>query len=254
MKFSTYCLLISVPVASVVGLAGCGGGDTQDRLDVADPAVRFVHASPLAPGVTLYRDAVAQADATNVAYKFASNYFDVETRVSQWAVKTAQGNASIGDISIDAKRGNKYTIVVLPSSSTENSIYEIRDPYNKSLTSNKAKLRIMNASFNASNVDLYINALGTDITAASITPAIASTAYKTSGPATGNDSLDIESGTYKMAVTTAGTKIVLFQGSFTIEKNNDILLLTVPSSILPGAIKTLMKIEGVAGTTELPAM
>ncbi len=254
MKFSTYCLLISVPVVSAFGLAGCGGGDTQDRLDVADPAVRFVHASPLAPRVTLYRDTVGQADVTNVAYKFASNYFDVETRVSQWAVKTAQFGAAIGDISIDAKRGNKYTIVVLPSSNTDNSIYEIRDPYNKSLTSDKAKLRIMNASFNAGNVDLYINALGTDITAASVTPVIASTAYKTSGPATGNDSLDIESGNYKIAITAGGTKIVLFQGSISIEKNKDILLLTVPSSILPGAIKTLMKVEGVAGTTELPAM
>jgi hypothetical protein len=39
-----------------------------------------------------------------------------------------------------------------------------------------------------------------------------------------------------------------------IENNKDTLLLTVPDSILPGGIKTLIKIEGVAGTAEVPAL
>ena len=250
MKFLTKCLLVCAPI---VGIVACGGGDTDDRFDVADPAVRFVHASPLAPNVTLSRNGVSQADATNVAYKFASNYFDVETGASNWSVATASGNVAVGSAAIDAKRGNKYTIVVLPSSDTANSIYEIRDPYNKSLTSDKAKLRIMNASFNASNVDLYINALGTDISPASVGPAIAATAYKTSGPATGNDSLDIPGGNYQIVITSGGTKTVLFKGAITIENNKDVLLLTVPGSVVPGVIKTLMKIEGVMGTTELQA-
>jgi hypothetical protein len=251
MKFLTKCLLVCIPV---VGLTACGGGDdAEDRLDVADPTVRFVHASPLAPNVTLYRDGTAQANATNVSYKFASDYFYTETMTADWSVKTASGNATVGNVSIDAKRGNKYTIVALPSSSTENSIYEIRDPYNKSLTSDKAKLRIMNASFNASNIDLYINAPGTDIAAAGVTPIIAATAYKTSGPATGNDSLDIAGGNYQIVIAESGTKTVLFKGTINIENNKDVLLLTVPGSVLPGAIKTLMKIEGVAGTSELAA-
>ncbi len=248
MKFLTKCLLVCVPM---VGLVACGGGDTEDRLDVADPTVRFVHASPLAPNVTLYLDGTAQANATNAPYKFASDYFYTDTKSSDWSVKTASGGAVVGNVVIDAKRGNKYTIVALPSSNTENSIYEIRDPYNKSLTSDKAKLRVMNASFNASNIDLYLNAAGTDISAASVTPVIAATAYKTSGPATGNDSLDIAGGNYQIVITAGGSKTVLFKGTINIENNKDVLLLTVPGSILPGAIKTLMKIEGVAGTTEM---
>jgi Domain of unknown function (DUF4397) len=242
---------------SLLAIAGCGSDgdskDTQDRFDVADPAVRFVHASPVAPNVTLYRNGTAQSDATNVAYKFASNYFDVETNASLWVIKTAVGDVEIGGASIDAKRGNKYTLVVLPSSSTANSVYEIRDPYNKSLTSDKAKLRIMNASFNADNIDLYINQPGTDVSLAGIAPVIAGTAYKTAGPTSGNDSFNIDGGSYQMTITLGGSKTVLFKGPITIENNKDILLLTVPSSILPGAIKTLIKIEGVAGTTELPS-
>ena len=59
MKLHNKFLLMLVPLA---GLVACGGGDTADRLDLADPVVRFVHASPLAPNVTLYHGAVAQAD------------------------------------------------------------------------------------------------------------------------------------------------------------------------------------------------
>ena len=57
-----------------------------------------------------------------------------------------------------------------------------------------------------------------------------------------------------MTLTSAGSKTALFRGRLVIENNKDVLLLTVPDSILPGAIKTLVKIEGVAGTTEVPAL
>lgn len=111
----------------------------------------------------------------------------------------------------------------------------------------------MNASFNASNIDVYLNAVGTNIATAGVNPAIAATAYKTSGPATGNDSLSIDAGTYQMVVTTAATKVILFASTIVVEKNKDILLLTVPSTVAPGSIKTLIKVEGTAGSTELLA-
>jgi Domain of unknown function (DUF4397) len=252
MKSIHKVLLALAPVAM---LAACGGGDdAQDRLDIAKPTLRFVHASPLAPNVTLFRADVAQPQATNVAYKFASNYFDVSQGAADYSVKAASGNVTIGTATLDTSRGNKYTIVALPSSSTENSVYLITDPFNKSLTSDKAKVRLMNASFNASNIDLYLNPVGTDISAAAVTPVIPATAYKTSGPASGSDSLDIAGGTYQLTLTAAGSKTALFRGNLVIENNKDILLLTVPDSILPGAIKTLVKIEGTEGTAEVPAL
>lgn len=252
MKFQHKALLCLIPV---VLLAACGGGDdAQDRLDIAKPALRFVHASPLAPNVTLFRADVAQSQATNVAYKFASNYFDVDKGAADYSVKTASGNTTIGTATLDTSRGNKYTLVALPSSNTDSSVYLITDPFNKSLTSDKAKVRLMNAAFNASNIDLYLNPVGTDISAAAVAPVIAATAYKTSGPASGNDSLDIAGGTYQLTLTSAGSKTALFRGQLVIENNKDILLLTVPDTILPGAIKTLVKIEGTAGTAEVAAL
>ena len=86
----------------------------------------------------------------------------------------------------------------------------------------------MNASFKASNIDLYLNTPGTDIAAAGVTPVIAATAYKTSGPSTGNDSLDIAGGNYQIVITTGGTKTVLFKGAINIDNNKDVLLTKQP--------------------------
>src|SRR6218665_1025415 len=88
MKHSFKALLVLAPLAF---LAACGGGDDSldDRLDIADPKVRLVHAATLSPAVTLYRNDVAQADATNISYTGASKYFDVSTGSAAWRVGTA---------------------------------------------------------------------------------------------------------------------------------------------------------------------
>jgi len=250
MKLVHKLLLACLPLAA---LAACGGGDTEDRLDVADPAVRFVHAAPVAPNVTLFRATVAQPDATNVAYEFASNYFDVDTGVADWSVKTATGSATIGTVSIDPQRGSKYTIVAYASSPSANTVALIVDPYNKPLTSDSTHLRLMNGSYNAANVDVYMNTPGTNIATAGVNPLIAATAFGAAGPVSGSDSADIPGGTYQLTITSAGTKTVLFTGQLSFASNQDILLLTVPDVAIPGAIKVLKKVEGTAGAAEVPA-
>ena len=248
-------LLACVPV---VGLAACGGGDTADRLDLANPAVRFIHASPTAPNLTLYRNAAAQPDETNVPYHFASNYFDVDTSAAEWSVAAVDGTR-LGRVSIDPVRGNKYTIVALPVSFADSTVYLITDPYNKPLASDSTRLRLMNASYNAANIDVYMNPIGTDIGAPGVNPLIAAVAYNNSGPASGSDSVSIPAGTYQLTLATANTKTVLFKGQLSFGNNKDILLLSVPGDIAihapaPAGIKVLSKVEGVAGAIELPAM
>jgi hypothetical protein len=104
------------------------------------------------------------------------------------------------------------------------------------------------------NIDLYMSPLGADITAATAVPTIAATAYKTSGPASGGDSVDIPGGTYKVTITTAGTKTIPFTGQLAFGNNADILLLSIPDSVVPGAIKTLVKLEGSTGVSEVPTL
>ena len=250
MKLLHKILIACLPLAA---LAACGGGDTEDRLDVADPAVRFVNATPIAGNVTLYRAGTAQPDATNVAYEFASNYFDVDMGAADWSVKPAAGGADLGSVSIDPQRGTKYTIVAYTTSSTANTVSLIVDPYNKPLTSDSTHLRLMNASSNAPNVDVYVNTPATDITGAGVNPLIAGTAFGTAGPVSGSDAADIPGGTYQVTVTAAGTKTVLFKGQLSFGNNQDILLLTVPDPVSPTAVKALVKIEGTPGATEVPA-
>jgi hypothetical protein len=249
MKLLHKLLLACVPLAA---LSACGGGDTEDRLDVADPVVRFVHAAPAAPAVTLYRAAIAQPDATNVSYRFASNYFDVDLGVSDWSVKTAVGGVNVGTVSIDPQRGTKYTIVALATSATTNGTALIRDPYNKALTSDSTHLRLMNASYNAANVDVYMNTPGTDI--ATVSPLIAGTAFNSAGPASGSDSVDIPGGTYQVTIAAAGTKTVLFKGQLSFGNNQDVLVLTVPDATTTSGISALAKVEGTAGATPIPPM
>src|SRR5258706_4155449 len=104
MKIFHKFVLACIPLCA---LAACGGGDTEDGLDVADPVVGSVDVSAPAPNVTLYRETVAQSDATNVAYGFASNYFDVNTSAATWSVKPAAGGTALGSVSIDPQRGTK---------------------------------------------------------------------------------------------------------------------------------------------------
>jgi len=251
MKTAHRFLLACIPA---LGLAACGGSDTADRLDVADPVVRFVDASAVAPNLTLYRAEAVQSDATNVGYEFASDYFDVDMGSNDWFVKTAVGGVTIGTVPIDPVRGNRYTIVALPASSTDTSTYLIVDPYNKPLGSSSTRLRVMNASFNAADIDLYMTGVGADISGSTVMPLIAATAYKTSGPTTGNDSVDIPGGTWQVTITGAGTKTILFKGQLSFGDNKDVLLLTVPDTIAPGSIKALVKIEGTAGAAEIPTI
>lgn len=244
MKHFYKLLLACIPVALI---AACGGGDTEDRLDVADPVVRFVHASALAPNLTLARANVALPEATNVAYKFASNYVDIPMGAADWQVKTADASATtLGTVPIDPGRGTKYTIVAAPGTPTGTATYLIVDPYNKPLGSESTRLRITNAA--PASVDLYVNAPGADISPESVKPFIAGTEYKNSGPASGSDSLDIQGGTYQATVTAAGTKTVLFRGTIAFNANKDVLLIAVPD---PAGVKLLMKIEGTAGAVDV---
>lgn len=246
-KFLLACL-------SLGALAACGGGDTEDRLDIADPKVRFVQVSAVAPNVTLYRAGTAQSDATNVAYRFASNYFDVGTGVADWSVKTAAGSTTLGSVSIDPQRGTRYTIVTFPASSSASSVSLIADPYNKPLTSDSTRLRVMNAAFNASNIDVYMNGIGTDISAAGVNPRIAATAYGNAGPVSGTDSVDLPAGTYQVTITAAGSKTALFRGQVSFGANQDLLLFAVPNAPVPTGIKALLKVEGTAGVSDVPTI
>jgi hypothetical protein len=236
MKLLHKLLLAVAPVAL---LAACGGGDDDldDRLDIADPKVRFVHAIPAGPNVDFTRNGAVINGITNAPYRFASIYFDVDTAPADYAVRTTVGNVQVGAINFNPNRGDKYTVIAVPGDATTQNILFIEDPYDKELTANNGRVRVVNASFNATNIDVYLTAANVDI--GTVGPNFAAAAFRSAVPASMANSNEFTAGNYVMRVTTAGTKTVIFTAPFTVQQNADLLLLTLPNSLAVNDVKVL---------------
>jgi len=82
MKISRSRFLLAICAVPLAVLTACGGGsgdNLDDRLNIAEPQLRFVHAIPLGPNLTMTRNGADEGQATNVPYKYASPYFDIRT-------------------------------------------------------------------------------------------------------------------------------------------------------------------------------
>lgn len=235
-------LLMTLASASL--LAACGGGDDSfdDRVGLADPKLRFVHAAEAAPAVTLSRNDVAQSYATNVGYRYASPYNDVSTGNNRLVVRTATGDVQIGGTrDFVADRGHKYSLFAVRDGLGADLVF-VDDPFNKPLTNNDAHVRVVNGSSNAASFDLYITAPGADISTAG--PTVAAVPFKQARPASGSDSIDLEGGSYQVRATTPGTKTVIFNATVALARGADWVFVSVPTSVVgtlvPNAIKMLL--------------
>jgi hypothetical protein len=248
--------LLALAVLPAFILAACGGGSDDnfdDRADIADPKVRLVHAVPGAPSVTLFRDDQTQgAETTNMPYKGASNYFDTGEGTHRWDVRTANAPiVTVGSQTFETHRGNKYTLVAVPNAGSVTEVVVIADPYNKSLTSDDARVRVFSAAFNTASFDVYITAPAVDI--ANVPPTLAAVGYKQAAPASGADSIDLEGGSYVLRLTAAGSKTAFFRAPVTIPQNADWLLVPVPGSLVPADVRVLaIQSDNGAPATELP--
>lgn len=253
MKTSAKLLLAALPIAL---LAACGGGSDDnfdDRVGLADPKVRVVHAVPLAPNVTLYRNNVAIApEVTDLSYKSASVYLQVSNSSDLWEVRTATTPAlSVGTLNFNADRGHKYSFMAVPNAGSVTELVLIDDPFNKGLVSDNARVRVFNAAFNAASVDVYLTSPSvTDLS--TVTPTFPAVGYKQALPASGADSTELEGGSYTLRLTTAGTKTVIFSAPVDLAKNADWLLTPVPGSVNPNDVKVLVaRSDSGSPSTEL---
>lgn len=239
-----YCKALLSALVLAPLLAACGNGnndDFDDRVGVAAPRVRFVHVATGGPAVTLHRNENREKDATNIEYKFATQYYDVGTGFNAFSLRTASNDTEISKASLNASRGHKYTVLALLSSSLL-ELATIDDPYNKSLVSDNARIRFLNTAVNAQNVDVYLTAGTTDLN--SVTPILSGISYKAANPPSGANSIDLEAGTYQIRVTAAGTKSPIFSSIVTLAKNVDWLLIALPekpsSILIPNDIRVLL--------------
>ena len=225
--------LLALAAALATGLAACGGGSSDnadDRLGTAGPVARFVHAVPGAPAVTLARNGASEPYPTNDGYKYGSQYSGISTGANAFVLSTGAGDTRLALAAVDGNRGHKYTLVAQADGAGV-GLLTIDDPYNKSLTSDNARVRLVNASANAQNLDIYLTSPGVDLN--TIAPTFAALGYKTALPASGADSREFEGGnTYQLRITQAGAKVPVFNASLLLPKNADWLLLTLPTTAL----------------------
>ena len=223
-------------------VAACGGGgDAEDRLNLRDPVVRFIHAVPGGPALTLYRGDSAQGDAANTAYKFVSEYYDVSNAGATWSVRTTGTPAvTLASANLDPSQGDRYTFVAMPGGGGTVALKLIVDPYDKGLLSDRARVRVLHAAPATAPVDVYL--LQGNQTLASATPTISGLSASDTSPASGRDSLEVNGGTYRLVLTAAGTKTVVFNAnSVSIGNNADWLLLAIPGPTgLAGDVRVLV--------------
>ncbi|CAG2154738.1 DUF4397 domain-containing protein [Cupriavidus plantarum] len=235
-------LTLGLVVAATALLAACGGDDgVDDRLGISKPSVRLLNTVPVGVRVDLFQNG-APTQVSNAPYKFVSAYFDISKDNNLFQLRVAGTQTVIGQTTINGATGHKYSLIATPGSSGAELVV-IDDPYDKGLTSDKARVRGFNAALNAQNIDMYITAPAIDLN--SVSPTLGAISYKNANPASGSDSIYFDSGTYRLRITTAGTKNVIFDsGALTLDKNADWLITTIPvdgiGAVVPNSIKVLV--------------
>ncbi|ODV41857.1 hisitidine kinase [Cupriavidus sp. UYMMa02A] len=238
-------LILGLAIAGTAILSACGGGGDDSiaaRVGLSKPTVRVIHAIPGGPNVDVWQNG-AKTNLLNEPYKFVSTYRDVTEGNQLFAFNIAGTSTELGHTTIDAHTGHKYTAVAMPGSDTAADVIQIDDPFEVGLFSDKARVRALNASFNAQNVDIYVTVPAVDLN--SVTPTFSAVAFKSAVPASGKDSISLNGGTYRLRITTAGSKTVIFDsGTLTLANNADWLITTLPvdgiKATLPNRIKVLV--------------
>lgn len=254
---SKLLLAASVPL---FGLAACGGGsDIGQAIGTARPQVRLANVSPAAPSVTLQRESQSYSEASNISYPTITNYFDVDTGGANWTVRATGSGNVVGTQNFDAQRGHRYTLLAVADSATATSVAWINDPITYSLTDDGSRVRVFNASYNAKNIDVYLIGQNQNINSETPDSKLSNIAFKQTGPANGTESLlrqaSPDIAPYKVVVTTAGTKNVLFQGSYVVKNRQDILFVTVPKDVNnPNAGINLLAKQGDEAAKQVPSL
>lgn len=258
MKIQIRKIVAVLALGSLGVLAGCGGGsdDVGQIIGTSSPQYRTVHANPFIPNVDFAVNGTVKI--TNVGFKNVSNYFGIDATATTATVSNTGSATPLASANFSPANGHRYTaLAIVGANASATSLALIDDPYNKSILSDKARVRTFNASYNAPNVDVYVTAPNADLT--TVGPTMSGAAYGAASPVSTQDSIYIDGGTYQVRVTTAGTKTVIFTSQpFSLANNADWLITTLPAggvgAVTPNAIRVLVaQANGASQTaTELP--
>ena len=207
---------------SLVALAGTG---SLELLDTNTPtSLQVVHASPDAPAVDVIVD--GNVLVPGLEFPDATPFVEVPGGTYNVTVTVANnpGAIAIGPVDLDLDSGTRYSVFAVGELANIEALILADDP--RSVATN-AKVRIVHASPNASDVDIYVTAVGADIN--SETPTLSNIPFKAN-----TGFLALPAGDYDVTVTATGTKTAAI-GPATISVEDGGIYTAVARDPLPGA-------------------
>ena len=186
----------------LLGVAACD--DDEGTGPAPQGSVRVVHAIGNGPALSALVDGQALAGFTNVAYKANGNYAGVAAGTRDFALRPVGSQTALVTANDQAvASGVRYTLVALGRAGAAGALAPtfryVADA--AAPAQGKATLRLLHASPAAGNVDVYITAPNADL--ANEQADFTNVAFN-ANPSVAN----LAAGTYRIRLTTAGTKTV----------------------------------------------
>ncbi|QLG89223.1 DUF4397 domain-containing protein [Chitinibacter bivalviorum] len=208
-----------VILAAGTGLTACGGGSGSTPA-ASTAQIRVVHLSPDAPNVDVYANGAKAL--SNVPYKAASGLLTVPA--GDLAVKVTPTGSTTSVISATLPLAKDTLTTVL----AVNEVAKIEPLVISELTTlptaGKARLRVVHAAAAAPAVDVYVTAPTADLSTTAAT--LSAVPFK---GVSGN--LEVPPADYRVRVTAAGTKTVVYDsGTLPVPAGADLLAVAVPQS------------------------
>lgn len=200
--------------AALVLVAACG--ETPD--DPVDGSYRFIHAAANESSVGFQLE---QVSAGTLDYAFGNAAAPLDSGPFDFAVNalspTDSGSLRAVDLAVDIQANNDHIFILYDDTgSLELVNYVVPTPESGGTN---AGVRFLHAAAGAANVDLYVEADGADLSAA--TPRSGDIAYRTL-----SDEVDIAAGTYLISATAVGdpTSVLFQSGEFTLADGDAIVM------------------------------
>ncbi|KPF70443.1 hypothetical protein IP84_01565 [beta proteobacterium AAP99] len=186
-------------------------------------ALRAVHLSPEAPAVDVLAN--DRSVIRSLAFREDSRILNVAPGAINLKVNAAGTSTTVinADLTLPARKA--VSVIALNKLAAIEPVVIVDDGTKPAM--GKAKLRVLHAAPDVPAVDVYLTAPdATDLPAAPTIPALA---FKAAFPAGDAAAVAVDAGLYRVRITVAGQRTVVFDsGRFGIWPRDDLLLAAVP--------------------------
>jgi hypothetical protein len=201
-------LLVTIPLVLLLVVAGCKV-NTINYFPPHPATIRVINLMPEAAAIDV--QVGGQPAFSAVGFQALTGYQSYENTATTFTVNVTGSTATIANFSINLAGEQPYTLVMYGSMSNPSAT--MLSEVASAPTNGNIQLSVFNAAINQSGVDIYVTAVGADIT--TVNPNYGGVGYNGSSL-----NLAFTPGTYQIRVTTLGTKNVIYDSGATVLTSN----------------------------------